>query len=202
MTSSADKIIPFPGQPRSGSLVLRVELVFRAYPVWRQLRISDRSTFWDLHAAIQDAMGWRHRHRHLFTVDDPHSGGRLHLGIPEADTFYGRQGVVPSWQHRVLDFARREHPPFLYTYHLGEEWQHEVLLESVEPDPAGVRLPVCLAGEGRCPPEDLGGATVFASLLADPAGRLPAGFDPRDFTPATVVFCDPELLWRDVFGQE
>jgi hypothetical protein len=193
------KIIPFPGQPSPGALELRVELVFRAYPVWRRLRIADRATFWDLHAAIQDAMGWGHRHRHLFTVDRPATGQRLRLGIPEQDAFYGRDGMEASWHFRVRDFVRPDHPPLLYTYHLGEEWQHEVQLEAIVPPPAGP-LPACLAGAGACPREGFGGAEAFARLLAEPATGLPAGFDPAAFAAGEVVFCDPRLLWRDIFG--
>lgn len=201
MSGRGGKIIPFPGQPRPGALVLSIALVFRAYPVWRRLRMPDSASFWDLHAAIQDVMGWGHRHRHLFTLDSPATGERLRLGIPEPEGYYGRDDVLPSWQHQVIVFARTEHPPILYTYHLGEEWQHEVMLEAIEPAPAGGPLPSCLGGEGACPIEDLGGAEAFTRLVEGPFSERPKGFDPADFSPDEVVFCDPGLLWRDTFGR-
>jgi hypothetical protein len=84
MSDRSAKIIPFPGsEPPRSALVLRVELVMTPYPIWRRLRIAEQATFWDLHVAIQDAVGWSHRHRHLFTADDPGSGQRLRFGIPE-----------------------------------------------------------------------------------------------------------------------
>ncbi len=197
-----EKIIPFPGQPQRGSLVLRVELAMVPYPVWRRVRLADNATFWALHVAIQDAMGWSHRHRHLFTADHPVSGERLRLGIPEDNGFHGRGAVHPSWLTRVADIARRDHPPFLYTYHLGEEWQHEVSLEEVATAGSSQPMPCCMAGAGACPPEGLGGPEAFGVRYAAGRAAWPDGFEPTDFDSAAVVFCDPGLLWNDYFGEE
>ena len=37
-------------------------------PVWRRILVTENYSFWDLHVAIQDAMGWTdsHLHRRLF----------------------------------------------------------------------------------------------------------------------------------------
>jgi hypothetical protein len=197
-----DNIIRFPGQAPQGVFVIRVELVLMPYPVWRRLRIAEHATFWDLHVAIQDAMGWSRRRRHLFTVDHPHSGKRLRLGIPEGETFYGRESVLPSWQIRVAELARQDLPPFLYTHHLGEEWQHEVQLEAKQAAPADGPTPACLAGEGICPVEGCGGAEVFAreyrqrrasGVASDAGGGV--------FRPQDVRFCDPGQVWRELFAE-
>jgi hypothetical protein len=187
-------IIPFPGTRRGGTLVLRVELVLMPSPVWRRVRISDEATFWDLHVAIQDVVGWSHRHRHVFAVDHPDTGQRLRLGLPENGGFHGRGRIAPGWEVRVRDIARPDHPPFLYTYHLGEQWQHEVSLEGAEPETAGHEAPACLGGEGACPPEGCGGPDRYAELLA--SGAVVAG----GFAPDEVAFCDPGALWRDLHG--
>lgn len=34
--------------------------------IWRRIQILDKCTFWDLHVAIQDAMGWTDSHLHEF----------------------------------------------------------------------------------------------------------------------------------------
>ena len=31
-------------------------------PIWRRIQVPETYTFWDLHVAIQDAMGWRDYH--------------------------------------------------------------------------------------------------------------------------------------------
>jgi hypothetical protein len=202
MTDRDRKIIPFPGQPPRGSLDLRVELAMVPYPIWRHLRLPDDASFWALHVAIQDAMGWAHRHRHIFTADHPVSGERLRLGIPEDNGFNGRGAVLPSWQVKVVDVVRRDHPPFLYTYHLGEEWQHEVSLEDVAPPGDADPGPLCLDGAGVCPPEGLGGPEAFGVRFAAGRDALPAGFDPDAFDPAAVVFCEPGQRWHDYFGED
>jgi hypothetical protein len=34
-------------------------------PVWRQIQVPESYTFYDLHVAIQDAMGWLDYHQNL-----------------------------------------------------------------------------------------------------------------------------------------
>jgi len=190
-------IIPFPGQRLEGALVLRVDLVLAPVPIWRRLRIGDGVSFWDLHVAIQDAMGWGHRHRHLFVADHPDTGQRLRFGVPDASPFHGGQTVLPGWDTLVAEVVRPDLPPFLYTYHLGEEWQHEVSLENVEDATVAGPTPACLDGAGACPAEGCGGPVRFAQLVTD--GSLNVS---EDFDPAAVVFCDPVLLWKDLFESE
>ena len=37
-------------------------------PIWRRIQVPGTCSFWDLHVAIQDAMGWRDCHLHLFRL--------------------------------------------------------------------------------------------------------------------------------------
>jgi len=41
--------------------------------VWRRIQVPEDYSFWDLHVAIQDAMGWLDYHLHEFEVVDPAS---------------------------------------------------------------------------------------------------------------------------------
>ena len=36
--------------------------------VWRRVQVPARYSFWDLHVAIQDAMGWADSHLHRFEM--------------------------------------------------------------------------------------------------------------------------------------
>src|SRR6266540_3892865 len=59
-------------------------------------------------------------------------------------------------------------------YHFGDDWEHEILVEKLLVAEPGLRYPLCVAGEGACPPEDCGGAWGYAHLrevLADPASE-------------------------------
>lgn len=54
---------------------------------------------------------------------------------------------------------------FLYTYDMGDSWEHEVLVEKVLPADPQTRYPICLTGKRACPPEDCGGVWGYASFL-------------------------------------
>ena len=40
-------------------------------PIWRRIQVPETYTFWDLHVAIQDAMGWLDYHLHEFEILNP-----------------------------------------------------------------------------------------------------------------------------------
>lgn len=189
-----DNIINFPGTPGSGIMQIRVELLLMPLPVWRRILVPGHYTFWDLHVAIQDAMGWKDRHLHQFTVDDRMSEERIRLGIPDDSGFYAVNEVLPCWEHRVIQFMKPGAMPVLYTYDFGDEWQHEVLLEATLPADNSQILPRCLAGQGICPPEDSGGPAACADLLNTDLSD--------EFVPDVVIFDDPRERWERAFRNE
>jgi hypothetical protein len=36
--------------------------------IWRRIQVPEKYSFWDLHVAIQDAMGWDDMHLHVFKI--------------------------------------------------------------------------------------------------------------------------------------
>ncbi len=56
---------------------------------------------------------------------------------------------------------------FEYRYDMGDGWRHRIVVESLPPlaEVPDMRLPICLAGENACPPEDVGGPPGYALLL-------------------------------------
>ena len=187
-------IINFPGSPSGEIMQFRVDLLLMALPVWRRIIVPGHYTFWDLHVAIQDAMGWDDRHLHQFTVDDQAGGERVRLGIPDDSGFYAVNEVLPGWDHRVNQFMKPGALPVLYTYDFGDEWQHEVQLEANLPADKLKTLPRCLAGQGLCPPEDSGGPAVCADLLNSDMSD--------EFVPDAVLFDDPRERWDRAFRNE
>lgn len=143
---------------------LKVTLLDLAPPVWRRVAVPSDYTLGDLHHVIQYAMGWEHAHLHDFrigktTYSDPGMGMAL-------------DGDEDEWEaplSRVVPRARRK---FRYLYDFGDNWEHEIQVESVgTPDPAQ-RYPAVLAGERACPPDDCGGVWGYVDLLeilADPS---------------------------------
>ena len=48
----------------------RVELSEILPPIWREILVPAAYSFWDLHVAIQDSMGWLDYHLHEFRIKD------------------------------------------------------------------------------------------------------------------------------------
>ncbi|MFT5234397.1 MAG: hypothetical protein ACI9UK_001981 [Candidatus Krumholzibacteriia bacterium] len=194
-TKNGSNIIQF---PRSGAALevfqLRVELLMMPLPIWRSIILPTRADFWDLHIAIQDAMGWEDRHLHQFTVDNPETGERQLIGVPDDNNYYGGDEILSGWEQPVAPYLNEGGHPALYTYDFGDDWQHSVVLEGTMNDAGPEALPRCVAGEGICPPEDCGGVLVCKSLLP---------LDPDEiFVPEDVVFDNPKLRWQRSFGRD
>ena len=52
-------------------------------PIWRRIQVPETYSFWDLHVAIQDAMGWTDSHLHQFEMTSPKTGSEVEIGIPD-----------------------------------------------------------------------------------------------------------------------
>ncbi len=196
MSRDQGKIIPFPGvSPTVPGLQFRIELLLVAEPVWRRIVVPGHYSFWDLHIAIQDAMGWEDRHLHQFKIDDPRTGVKLRFGIPDASRFHGASEVLTGWDHRPADHFRRGLGPALYSYDFGDEWQHEVHLEEILTSLDAQAGPDCLDGEGLCPQEDCGGPFAWEEYLAEHPST-------EKFRPEEVVFDNPHERWIRTFGHD
>ena len=53
---------------------------------------------------------------------------------------------------------------FEYRYDMGDGWRHRIVVESLPPFWMNeeLPLPVCVAGENACPPENIGGPAVYS----------------------------------------
>ncbi len=72
-------------------------------PIWRRIQVPEAYTFYDLHVAIQDAMGWSDSHLHQFEMKDPSSGEEVEIGIPDED-FADASETLPGWKHKIADY--------------------------------------------------------------------------------------------------
>ncbi len=173
-------------------------------PIWRRIQVPESYSFWDLHVAIQDAMGWEGYHLHEFSVPHPSGSGMVRIGQNHPGS--GLHDVLPEERQRISDWFRPGGKPATYTYDFGDDWQHTVKLEKILPREEGVKYPRCTGGKRACPPEDCGGPWGYRELLdvlADPlheeyeeVSGWVGEFDPERFHPDEVVFSDPAVLWR------
>lgn len=195
------------GDVRRGQAQLTISLLGVRPSVWRRILVPEPISFWDLHVALQDAMGWEHRHLHEFRLAPGPGGEPRVFGVPDEDS--GDTTVQPGWAHAV-----REHvgigESLEYIYDFGDDWRHRVVLDAVLPATPGGDELRCIDGECACPPEDCGGPRGYRALLdalADPAtpehailrDALPRGWQPALFDPGSVRFSDPAKRWRHAF---
>lgn len=180
--------------PRPQPVALRIELLDVEPLVWRRVLVSNQWTFASLHHYLQWVMGWTDSHAHEFHVGEGVVAPEwwIHEISLDRDSRDYRDERRISVAAVVSDLGVRGE--FEYHYDMGDGWQHRLVFESVPPNAAtqDLSLPVCLAGENACPPEDVGGPhgyALFLEILGDRAheqhedmARWIGGvFDPKGF---------------------
>lgn len=185
--------------------------------IWRRIQVPARYSFWDLHVALQDAMGWLDYHLHAFRVRRPHQRKMIEIGIP--DDGEGDFDVLPGWTIPIRDTFTEPGQTAVYLYDFGDGWKHEVLLEGILLKEKGEKYPRCLAGERACPPEDCGSIPGYyrvVNIVSNPRhveyretiawlkghAKNYHPYDPGAFDPGQVHFDNPKKRWRLAFSEE
>ena len=135
--------------------------------IWRRIQTAD-CTLDTLHEHIQTAMGWTNSHLHHFKIDGAWYGDPMLMEEDFASLKYNNSTTTLLSQLLPADNTPVR---WSYEYDFGDSWQHELVYEGRHPVEAGRRYPLCLEGEGACPPEDVGGVWGYADFLqaiADP----------------------------------
>ncbi len=174
-------------------VALRVELLEVTPLVWRRVLVPGNWTLAAVHHYLQWVMGWTDSHAHEFEVG---------AGLVAPDWW-----IKEAWSEEEAGRYRDERRvsvaavmvelgprgEFEYRYDMEDGWSHRIVLESEPPSKAGeLPLPICVAGENACPPEDVGGPHGYAEFLAiignrrheqhDDLARWIGGvFDPKGF---------------------
>lgn len=191
-------------------LQFKIELNDISPLIWRRILIPSEYNFWDLHVAIQDAMGWLDYHLHHFEIKGKGKKKEERIGIPDFDRFDDSQEIYPGWEISVVSRFNDLGVKSRYIYDYGDCWTHTVTLEGYLFREPGVKYPLCIDGARACPPEDCGGSPGYVSLLeilADPANnehedmKRWAGedWDPEKFDKQAVVFDSPYKRFKKAF---
>jgi hypothetical protein len=166
------------------ALQLKISLVESKPLIWRRVIVPESLTLADLHRVIQIVMGWENSHLHEFKV----SGERYTEFEEDIQSGAGDSTAVTL---RSVNL-NREGQIFLYNYDFGNDWLHQILVESSRTVEDSAKLPVCETGRRACPPEDSGGVHRYEYLLeavSDPTNPdheelsewLDPEFDPEAF---------------------
>lgn len=181
--------------------------------IWRRIQVPLRYSFWDLHVAIQDAMGWEDRHLHQFTPVDPGEGRLERIGIP-CDEVTDEVPCRAGWEVPIEPFFDSfEALPVRYLYDFGDSWEHVVVPEGIWPAEPSAKYPRCVGGARSCPPEDCGGLEGYYDFLEAIQDKqhpeheemmkwVGGSYDPDGFDAKRVEFDDPRKRWRQAFQEE
>jgi hypothetical protein len=178
--------------------------------IWRRILVPETYNFWDLHVAIQDAMGWLDYHLHVFRIRPKHSHSVAEIGIPDLDGFDDEPAVLAGWETPISRYFNDVGVSAEYEYDFGDSWHHDVILEGILMKEKKQKYPACIAGERACPPEDCGGVSGYHDLLkiiSDPDHDehesmitwLGGKYDPDEFSLSKVKFDNPKKRWRRAF---
>jgi hypothetical protein len=130
-----------------GILQFKIWLLGISPMIWRRVQVPASMTLRELHGVIQVVMGWEGIHLFQFTLRARRLGS-LELAARSPDI-------------SLSELRLRVGTRFRYEYDLNGPWEHEVRLEGRHEADPGSRCPICLDGDGSCPPEDCGGVPGF-----------------------------------------
>ena len=170
--------------------------------IWRRILVPSNYSFWDLHVAIQDSMGWLDYHLHQFEIKNPESNNIIEIGMPdeEFDTF--NRKALADHKEKISKYFSEDNSRAKYEYDFGDSWIHTIKLEKKLSFVIGEEYPQCIAGKMACPPEDCGGIDGYyhmLSILNNPNDEeysemiewLGGEFNPETFNPEDVSFDNP-----------
>lgn len=162
-------------------------------PIWRQFLLHADATLYDVHCAIQDAVGWENHH--LFTFREKLGSRHSIGGVPGSDEWDEPEPDARTIPIRdVFAHAGRK---IFYEYDFGDGWMHSVSFKKTHllREQLHRRL---LAGDRAGPPEDCGGPWGYADCVAtiERLDRLEAEDDEDDLDEEEEERLDWLGSWR------
>lgn len=146
--------------PKQENLVytLRIDLADSKPPIWRRIAVDSQITLGTLHKVIQAAFGWTDTHLHDFEIDEQ---------------CYGDPDQDPTGDLDFLDESKvklgqlvGKGAKFIYRYDFGDDWEHRIKVEAVEPmESTPLSSAWLITGKRARPPEDVGGIWGYEEFL-------------------------------------
>lgn len=138
---------------------LLVTLDLDVYKAERRMIVPVDFKFSDLHKVLQSVFGWKNYHLYHFTILDRNQSKPIVRMVPfEEDLEYDEHAVLMEG-HKLSEFLP-EYTEVIYTYDLGDHWEHEIQLVRVIEE-HDMESPYLLETMGQAPPEDVGGVGGF-----------------------------------------
>jgi hypothetical protein len=142
--------------------LLKITLLHIKPEIWRRFAVPAGLSLDRLHDVIQIVMGWLDHHVYYFKIS-----GKNYTEEPESE-----EEGLEAGKYLLKNLVKSKDSVFRYLYDLGDNWEHEILLEdpSYEPEVTlasqffGKPEIDCLEGARACPPEDVGGTDGYLSF--------------------------------------
>lgn len=148
---------------------LKITLDLQNHSVWRKVIVPYNITFKELHQVLQAAFAWRDYHLHDYYIFD---GEKPIANLVCSDDAFEYPNDVPMIEEKNIKLSDYipKYTRVKYSYDFGDNWEHYIVVEGmIENYPRN--YPVCIAGEGNTPPEDVGGEpgyVEFLEVISDP----------------------------------
>lgn len=147
---------------------LRITLLDLDPAPWREVEVPLSMTFKGLHDTIQAAFLWFNCHLWEFEFAGRRYGQSFDDGFAE---MFGGERTYKANVARLTKLRDTGIKKFLYTYDMGDNWEHRIeVLDLFQANPR-IPLPRFRQGQWRTPPEDIGGFPgfeMFLEAIADP----------------------------------
>ena len=158
------------GQPINKSRVFEilVSLDLELYKAERRILVPADMKFSVLHEVLQRIFDWASYHLYDFTVLDERKEVIARLVPFEEDLEYDEEAKLMD-EYTLDDFFPK-YKKMVYTYDMGDYWEHEIKLVKTIEEYNG-ELPYLLEAQGQTPPEDVGGVfgfLEFREIMLDP----------------------------------
>jgi hypothetical protein len=133
-------------------------------PIWRRIQVPETYTFWDLHVAIQNAMGWGGGHLHAFEMRHPLWRKDDHnKRYTRSICFSGKRLSRSTYRRSPIGFLWKTEWRIISTTWRRLGTQDRIGKDT--PSRRKHRIPICIAGKRACPPEDCGGIWGYKEFL-------------------------------------
>jgi len=132
------------------TLTFHLHLIGTEPLVTRTLKVSAKTTMYELHYIIQVVIGWTNSHLYQFNVGEQVIAD-TRLVDDELGFVTDVKGVM------VTQVFSHVGNTVTYEYDFGDGWMHHLELVEISTHPIDEVLPQIIGGENACPPEDCGG---------------------------------------------
>lgn len=141
---------------------LMVTLDLDVYMAVRRIIVPADLEFARLHKVLQSVFGWENNHLYDFAIFSDNKHKPVARIVPfEDDLEYDTDAILMEG-HKLSEFLL-EHKQMLYTYDMGDNWEHEIQLVRVIEE-HDKESPYLLEASGQTPPEDVGGVGGFVNF--------------------------------------